>query len=109
MITGPRISRKDLVLSERDEFQGCSGRPEPVVGFHTVRVLGREAEGRVLRRPEPVWKTTTELDAPGVFSKCSRSLKTRSFRLILGPVIISARDLEVWVIFVAKSEHYRPC
>jgi len=29
------------------------------------------------------------------FSKRSRSLKTRSFRLVLGPVIISARDLVV--------------
>ena len=35
MSTGPRTSQKDLVLSELDEFQGCLGRPEPVVGFHT--------------------------------------------------------------------------
>ena len=34
MITGPRTSRKDLVLSERDEFQGLSVRSEPLIDFH---------------------------------------------------------------------------
>ena len=30
-------SRKDLILSERDEFQGCVvPEPEPAVGFHTA-------------------------------------------------------------------------
>ena len=90
MNTCPRTSRKDLVLSELDEFQGCLGRPKPVVGFHTVgdgerhgdvveldrehahehdlgaRVLLPDAvEGRVVERrvPEPEPQPVDRLEA----------------------------------------------
>ena len=52
MITGPRMSQKDLVLSELDEFQGLSVRSEPVVGFHTVGD-GRGAVGVRVERVLP--------------------------------------------------------
>ena len=54
-------------------------------------------------------KNNTELGRPTISSEPHISLKTRSFRLILGPVIISARDLKVRPILFLRSVHHRPC
>ena len=72
MITGPRMSRKDLVLSEIDEFQGCLGRPKPVVVFHT----GRRPRRRCRRstRCSATWTTTTTTRA------CRRRCSSRGSR-----------------------------
>ena len=54
--------RKDLILSERDEFQGVSVRSEPVVGFHTVHddeVLVEEAAHHVPRAVAPIFRRLT--------------------------------------------------
>ena len=54
-------------------------------------------------------KNNTELGPPTISSEPHISFKTRSFRLILGPVIISTRDLEIWPIPLAKSVRIEPC
>ena len=48
-------------------------------------------------------KNNTERGAPTISSEPRISLNSRSFQLILGPVIISARDLKVWPIFLLRS------
>ena len=48
-------------------------------------------------------ENNTELGRPTISSEPHISLNSRSFRLILGPVIIPARDLDVWLIFFLIS------